>query len=233
MKQEVLANLDDEFQIAGNDDDEILPVPAGSAVETATPKRRSTRSSSPAEQSEQGETEAVDAPLRPRKRAARLLPFDENTMLGNAVVRDWQNNYIARMDEARRSKRRKLVHIRSKSKVENWCLNSGIGGVGTNTGRGNLRSLLSISFAGSALFEALTGDKILAVSRKRVHEESDVENPERNVQRLRQTDDGHLGQAEALLEPGDDGLVGPEDEVCKCEYPFLLLCLRCLRRRSK
>ena len=104
-----------------------------------------------------GESESsAAAPMRRKKRTARILPSDATQELRNKDLLDWNNNYIQNMKEAIKTKVLHRAGIQAKKKAEYWVWGAGIGAVGYRP-TGATGPTPFDGFFGDNLFELFTG----------------------------------------------------------------------------
>ena len=167
---------------------------------------------------EAGESsESAEAPHRRKTREPKELTMDMTQELRNADLAQWNNNYIANMTSAARSKSQHRAPALSKKNATFWVFGSGIGGAGSGIGSSKLASPLDM-FAGDQLMQALTGKEMSTAGKKRPRtEEGDNESDseERRV-RMRESDGEQVGRGQEIILDEDDamGMMGSEVRSC-------------------
>ena len=178
------------------------------------------RSSSDVPEEEES-SESAEAPQRRGPRAPRELPTDMTQELRNADLAQWNNNYIANMTSAARSKLQHKVPAQSKKNAAFWVFGTGIGGIGSGVDSSKLQNPLDI-FAGDQLMQALTGVEASTAGRKRSRTEDDdhgSDSEERRV-RMREGDGEQVGRGQEIILDEDDamGMMGSE---VRFFFPYL------------
>ncbi|KAF2130883.1 hypothetical protein P153DRAFT_206353 [Dothidotthia symphoricarpi CBS 119687] len=74
-------------------------------------------------------TSSVSAPMRRKKRAARVLPSDAAMEIHNRDLADWNLNYLQNMEVASRTKNRSHITQQAKKNAEYYMWGSGVGGI--------------------------------------------------------------------------------------------------------
>ncbi|KAL8716156.1 MAG: hypothetical protein Q9220_000061 [cf. Caloplaca sp. 1 TL-2023] len=189
-----------------NDEDLILP-----QAEAFTP----IRTQAPAVPHNDSSSETAFALRQRRERQPRVLPYDLTQELRNANLTQWNNNYVANMQQVKKSKLEHKTVRTAKHNAASWVFGAGIGGVGHGIGASGVKGPLAELFAGDALMRSLTGDPRSTESRKRGRSEdlANVSNSEERRVRMREGDE-ERGRGENLnLEDGDDAMILPGGEA--------------------
>lgn len=97
---------------------------------------------------------SVAAPMRRKKRTAKVLPKDRKLELSNSEIVAWNTNYLKNMKAAARSTIQKHVQQQAKKNAEYYVWGAGLGGLGRDpfAAQGPLAG-----FMGDDLFELFTG----------------------------------------------------------------------------
>lgn len=102
-------------------------------------------------------TEIYLAPSR--KRAAREITADENTMLRNTDLHRSNEDYLANMAKASKQKQQNRLPTIAKKNAAFWVYGQGLGSVGVGLGARHETHPLNM-FSGERLYEALAGKAI-------------------------------------------------------------------------
>ncbi|KAL8949608.1 MAG: hypothetical protein Q9222_004293 [Ikaeria aurantiellina] len=190
--------MDFDFNIPQiNDDDLVLP-----QAEAFTPLGTQAR----AVPHDESSSETAFAPQQRKQRQPRILPYDLTQELRNSNLTQWNNDYLANMQQVKKSK---LEHraVRDAKRNAAFCVfGAGIGGVGQGIGVSAMKGPLAELFAGDALMRSLTGDLMPTGSRKRGRsgDEADETGSEERRVRLREGDE-ERGRGQVLNLEDDDG----------------------------
>lgn len=171
---------------------------------------------------EDSSSTSAEAPLRPKRRAPKALPYDNAPELRNADLAYWNDNYSRNMANDINTKIQHRAPKTSKKNAAFWVAGSGLGGIGTAIRNSALNSPLDM-FAGDALMESLTGVVASIAGRKRNRdEEGDRESGgEQRSVRMRDTGDDQLGRIIGLPPMNEDeALTIPGEDVS-----FIVICL--------
>ncbi|EXJ86446.1 hypothetical protein A1O3_03397 [Capronia epimyces CBS 606.96] len=227
--QQVIA-VDVDLPVFADDDH----IPAQAALMTPQPAvgedqatGHPTSSVHPDNQSEEV-SEEVEAPQR-RARPVKSIRPDQRTELSNRDLNEWNENYLANMAAALRSRRIQTSRHEAKKNAEFWLLRQGIGNVATTFGNERVPHPLGV-FSGQSLWEMLRGpDTGTKRSRSSSLADSDgAENARRvkartasqeEVARGDENDGLNFGDEEDLMLQGDD--VNIESEVGRHAPPSL------------
>lgn len=142
-----------------------LPVSPGQPVEEAIPSK------------------AVSAPQR-RARTVKPLKFDERPGLTNDELRQWNEEYLANMQEAAEAKQLSKLAHQNKRNAEHWVIGQGIGGVGNGLGQNHTSGPLHM-FSGATLLAAVTGRELGPVGAKHARNPSVTSAAEEEDRRVR------------------------------------------------
>ncbi|KAL8723125.1 MAG: hypothetical protein Q9225_000529 [Loekoesia sp. 1 TL-2023] len=201
-----LMDLDVNFPRA---DDEDLVLPQAEAFPPMAPQAPTGTAAL-----DEFSSEAVVAPQQRKRREPKELPVDRIQELRNADLAQWNNEYLANMDQARKSK---LQHKRATFAKQNaafWVFGAGIGGIGAGTGASGMKGPLTEIFAGDALMQALTGTPASGAGKKRSRsgDEGDQSDSEARRVRMREGEE-EVGRAQGLNLEDDDTMVLPGSEA--------------------
>lgn len=162
---------------------------------------------------EESSSASADAPLRPRRRAPKALPYDNAPELRNADLAYWNDNYVSNMANDTHAKMQHRATKVSKQNAAFWVGGCGVGGTGSMIRNSSLNNPLNM-FAGDALIEALTGVVASISGRKRNRDEEGDRASDSEERRVRMRDgvDDQLGrtielpmsEGEILAIPGED-----------------------------
>lgn len=124
-------------------------------------------------------SEAVEAPMRRKKRFAKTMEVDDPQELRNAQLAQWNAEYAQNMAVASKQKQQNKLLTVAKKNAEFWVFGKGIGSVGVGLGSYEVPHPLN-AFSGDRLLEMLSGTKKTGSGRKRGRKarddkESDVE----------------------------------------------------------
>lgn len=162
-----------------------------------------------------------EAPMGRKRRALRELPRDNTTELRNSDLAYWNNNYLANMAAEDQAKLLRKSSRLAKKNARYWVYGSGVGGVGSSSGKLVVNNPLSM-FTGNSLMEALTGITSPVSGRKRARQaepgqESDIEG-----RRVRSRDGGvELSNGDILPPLEDEPTANLAGEVMSRCFAFL------------
>lgn len=199
-------DLDVNFPRADDDD---LILPQADAFPPVAPQAPA--GSAPLDASS---SEAAIAPQQRKRRQPKELPVDDTQELRNADLTQWNNNYIANMEDAKRSKLQHKSTAVAKQNAAFWVFGAGIGGIGAGMGVSQMKGPLAEMFAGDALMRNLTGAPVSAAGSKRSRsgdEGDETDNEARRV-RMREEED-EVGRAQGLNLEEYDTMVLPGSEA--------------------
>ena len=153
------------------------------------------------------------------------MQIDQQQTLQNADLKQWNDEYLANMAQALKTKEAHKTAAQAKKNALFWVFGQGIAGVGRGLGQDHFPSPLDI-FSGQALLDALTGKEPAAAGRKRTRSRSDPSGVEDNddARRVRaRTEEeeqvGRGGEYGAMADLGDDeGIVMGDDMVSRKSY---------------
>ncbi|KAL8869607.1 MAG: hypothetical protein Q9174_004150 [Haloplaca sp. 1 TL-2023] len=165
------------------------------------------------QQEDYSSSEAAAARQQRKPRGPKVLPVDDPQELRHSVLSQWNDNYLANMQETKKAKAQRKDAADAKGNAAYFVFGAGIGGCGVGRGLSNMKSPLADMFSGEALMRRVTGASTL----KRSHDgsqdlESDSE--ERRV-RMREAE-GEVGRGQGLnLEDDNDMALptGHDDEI--------------------
>jgi len=151
------------------------------------------------------------APLRRRVRIPRIIPLDTTIELTARDVKEWTENYLTNMAEKNAASSRGRAPALAKRNAYEWTLGGGIASIASGT-QPSVTTPLDI-FHGALLYEAITGIPWYPSGVKRSLDDADDEalDVERQV-RPRTGDKEQTGHG-MVVDPMDDGILLPGDEV--------------------
>ncbi|KAL8938250.1 MAG: hypothetical protein Q9211_003297 [Gyalolechia sp. 1 TL-2023] len=201
-----LMDLDVDFPRA---DDGDLILPQAEAFPPIAPQGPS--GTAPLDESS---SEAAVAPQQRRARQPKELPVDLTQELRNADLAQWNNEYLANMDNAKKSKLQHKSAAVAKQNAAFWVFGQGIGGIGAGKGASQMKGPLAEMFAGDALMRNLTGApaSVAGSKRSRTGDDNDEHDSEARRVRIRE-DGGEVGRAQGFNLDDDDTMVLPGSEV--------------------
>jgi hypothetical protein len=145
------------------------------------------------------------APIRHKKRTAKVITADATMELRNTDLSDWNNNYLHNMAEASRLKTLRKSSSQAKKNAEYYVWGSGIAGLGRNAH--GLSGPLD-RFFGDRLFELFTGiDRKRLAKSKRDRDSGIDEETEAGSRRVRQKSEEYGRGIE------DEGIMLPDDDM--------------------
>ncbi|KAF2446945.1 hypothetical protein P171DRAFT_519282 [Karstenula rhodostoma CBS 690.94] len=163
-------------------------------------------------------SDTVVAPIRRKKRTARVLPSDTTMELRNKDLADWNANYLANMKAASKQKNQHRLNQLAKKNAEFWMWDSGIGGIAARMQGVNGPTPFD-RFIGDNLFELFTGvSRKDGVRSKRDRDSGIDEATQEESRRVRQRTDeleeeiGRGQEDEGLFVPGGEDVELPRDE---------------------
>ncbi|KAL9029451.1 MAG: hypothetical protein Q9196_002310 [Gyalolechia fulgens] len=201
-----LMDLDVDFPRA---DDGDLILPQAEAFPPIAPQGPS--GTAPLDESS---SEAAVAPQQRRARQPKELPVDLTQELRNADLAQWNNEYLANMDDAKKSKLQHKSAAFAKQNAAFWVFGQGIGGIGAGKGASQMKGPLAEMFAGDALMRNLTGApaSVAGSKRSRTGDDNDEHDSEARRVRIRE-DGGEVGRAQGFNLDDDDTMVLPGSEA--------------------
>ncbi|KAL8790618.1 MAG: hypothetical protein Q9213_000465 [Squamulea squamosa] len=147
---------------------------------------------------EESTSETALARQQRKRRGPRALPVDQTQELRNSDLAQWNNDYLANMEKAKKAKLQHKATAVAKQNAASWVFGAGIGGVGLGMGASKMKGPLAETFAGDALIQALTGAPGSAIGQKRSRVEDEVEDSESEERRVRM----RQGEEEVGRDPG-------------------------------
>ncbi|KAL5393624.1 hypothetical protein PMIN02_005734 [Paraphaeosphaeria minitans] len=163
-------------------------------------------------------SETVVAPIRRKKRTARVLTNDTSMELRNKDLADWNDNYLTNMREASKQKNQYRVNQLAKKNAEFWMWGSGIGGIAARMQGVNGPTPFD-QFIGDNLFEFFTGVSRKSGARSKRDRDSGIDEATQEESRRvrRRTDEleediGRGQEDEGLFIPGGDDVELPREE---------------------
>ena len=187
----------------GND---FNTLPEGEAFPSATGQASDEHTPSESENRETSST--AGAPMRRKRRAARIIPLDQTMELRNSDLSRWNTEYLQNMAEATRIKVQHKAIAQAKRNAEFWIWGSGIGNIGRRFGYSEIKTPLDM-FYGDALFEALTGiNRATTAGQKRDRDSGIDEATEGESRRIRRrSDEDQVGRGDDM--ELDEGVFAP------------------------
>lgn len=199
-------DLDNNF-LRGDDEDLILP--QAEAFPPIAP-----RTLGVVVAGDESSSEAAVAPQKRKRREPKALPVDQSQELRNTDLANWNNDYIANMNNAKKSKMQHKATAIAKQNAAFYVFGAGIGGIGASTGVSNIRGPLVDMFAGEALLQALTGIATPTTARKRDNDEVEGDESDSEARRIRmRLGDEEMGRTQGLNLDDDDAMILPGSEV--------------------
>lgn len=197
--------MDIDFPIYGND------MPEGESFPAATQRKNDQHS----ELIESSST--VNAPMRRRPRAARVLPIDTYMELRNKDLAAWNTNYIQNMKNATRLKKQARAAQQAKKNAEHFVWGSGIGGIARQMPGTRKEHPFDI-FIGDSLFELITGMSRKKTAGSKHDRDSGIDDAtQEEARRVRQktsaaNDEINRGfENEGFAMPGDEDVELPRE----------------------
>ncbi|KAI4176877.1 MAG: hypothetical protein LQ343_000734 [Gyalolechia ehrenbergii] len=201
-----LMDLDVDFPRA---DDEDLILPQAEAFPPTAPQ--ATGGTAPLDETS---SEAAVAPQQRKPRQPKELPVDRTQELRNADLAQWNNEYLANMDDAKKSKLQHKSTAVAKQNAAFWVFGAGIGGIGAGMGASRMKGPLAEMFAGDALMRNLTGAPASVAGSKRSRSGEEEDESDSEARRVRMREDGEeIGRAQGFNLEDDDTMVLPGSEV--------------------
>ncbi|KAL9594620.1 MAG: hypothetical protein Q9179_005313 [Wetmoreana sp. 5 TL-2023] len=203
-----LMDVDLDFP-RGDDEDLILP-PAEPFPPGAAQGAGFLRSS--AVPRDESSSEAAAAPQQRKRRGPKVVPIDVPQELRNTILAQWNNDYLANMEEAKKSKLQRKVATSAKQNAAFWVYGAGIAGVGIGRGVSNMKGPLADMFSGDALMQVFISPSTLAVGKKRSRSEAIAEGPDSEQRRVKMREGEEVGRAQGLTVEDDDTMALPGSE---------------------
>lgn len=189
-------------------DDEDLVLPQAEAFPRMAPQAPTGTAAV-----DESSSEAALAPQQRKRREPKELPVDRIQELRNADLAQWNNEYIANMDQARKSKFQHKSTTFAKQNAAFWVYGAGIGGIGAGMGASGMKGPLAEMFAGNALMQALTGTSASGAGKKRSRSGDEGDQSDSEARRVRMREGEEVGRAQGLNLEDDDTMVLPGSEV--------------------
>ncbi|ORY18856.1 Rec8 like protein-domain-containing protein [Clohesyomyces aquaticus] len=152
----------------------------------------------------------VAAPMRRKRRTARVLSLDTTMELRNKDLSNWNTNYLKNMEQASRVKHKQWVASQAKKNAEYWVWGAGLGGIG-NRLAGATGPTPFDNFYGDGLFKLLTGQSRKSRAGKKHDRDSGIDEEtqgeSRRVRPKSDEDQEQIGRGEedeAMFVPGGD-----------------------------
>ncbi|KAL5387649.1 hypothetical protein DPSP01_003445 [Paraphaeosphaeria sporulosa] len=163
-------------------------------------------------------SDTVVAPIRRKKRTARVLNNDTTMELRNKELADWNANYLTNMKEASKHKNQYRINQLAKKNAIFWLWGSGIGGIAARMQGINGPTPFD-RFIGNNLFELFTGVSRKGGARSKRDRDSGIdEATQEESRRVRQRTDeleeevGRGQKDEGLFIFGGDDVELPREE---------------------
>ncbi|OCL03975.1 hypothetical protein AOQ84DRAFT_346838 [Glonium stellatum] len=212
--------MDVEMPNLGNDFD-ILP--EGEAFPSAI--RQASDEHTPSAKTANHETSStIGAPMRHKRRPARIIPLDQTMELRNSDLSRWNTDYLQNMAEATRVKMQHKAVAQAKKNAEFWIWGSGIGNVGRRFGHSEIKTPFDM-FYGDALFEAFTGINRVAAARQKRDRDSGIDEATEGESRRirRRLNEDEVGRGDNMeLDEGVFAPMGDEDVEMPRDAPSAL-----------
>lgn len=196
---------DEEFILP---DAEAFP-PLTSQAQTGSGLLRS--SAAPLEESL---SETVLARQRRKRRGPKALPYDLTQELRNSDLAQWNTEYLANMENAKKVKLQHKATTTAKQHAASWVFGAGVGGVGLGLGTSKMKGPLAEMFSGETLMQAITGTPTSPTGKKRSRSGDETDDSEGSERRVRTREEAaELGRDQALQLEDDDTMNLPGSEV--------------------
>ncbi|KAL8731137.1 MAG: hypothetical protein Q9181_004406 [Wetmoreana brouardii] len=204
--------MDVDLDFHRGDDDDLLLPPADPFPPGAAQGAGLLRSS--AVSRDESSSEAAAAPQQRKRRGPKVLPVDVPQELRNTILAQWNNDYLANMEEAKKSKLQRKTATSAKQNAAFWVYGAGIGGVGVGGGVSNMKGPLADMFSGDALMQAFIGPAAFATGKKRSRSEDIPEGSESEQRRVKmRASEEEVGRAQGLTLEDDDTMALPGSEA--------------------
>ncbi|KAH7075757.1 Rec8 like protein-domain-containing protein [Paraphoma chrysanthemicola] len=181
----------------------------------AFPNAALQQSSDPVEVVQSSST--ASAPMRKKRRAARVLPTDATLELKNKDLADWNSNYLQNMEAISKSKKQGRIAQQAKKDAEYVLWGSGLGGIAQQFAGLPGPNPFDM-FMGDNLFELYTGASRNKVAGAKHDRDSGIDDAtQKESRRVRQKTgepEGELGRGmddEGFFMPGDDEVELPRE----------------------
>ncbi|KAI4111863.1 MAG: hypothetical protein LQ339_000322 [Xanthoria mediterranea] len=198
------------------DDDEDLILPQAEAFPRIAPQAQAESGflRSSAVPHEESSSENALARQQRKRRGPKPLPYDETQELRNAVLAQWNNDYLANMANAKKIKLQHKATTAAKLNAASWVFGAGIGNVGLGLGASKMKGPLAEMFSGDALMQALTGTSASATGKKRSRSGDETEDSEAVERRVRmREEDAEIGRSQGFHLEDDDTMNLPGSEA--------------------
>ena len=156
------------------DNQEASHLPPGEAFPEAAPE-----ADQPQVAQDDQEMDGADSARVGRRRGPRIIPLDRTQQLRKADLVNWDENYLANMEEARQHKNAYTRSRQAKINAQWFVFGHGLNGVGTCPGLAHVPNPLAM-FSGTKLWEAIVGFE-LETGRKRERSASRSTDSERRT----------------------------------------------------
>ena len=206
---QVLPVFDDNFDFAPGFVDDSQPDALPASQQSAQQIRQETEDDVIRPPTEVVAT-AAEA-IQPRIKRAKQLMVDRQTELSNRQLSEWNQNYIANMQEASRTKEEHKALTIAKKRAAFWVFGQGIGNTGELVSGDEDFHPLSV-FHGQALLEALGCVKPSSTGLKRSREPSEEDSDEEG-RRVRVRSNEEEDQALGEFEEVEIGIGGDNDDL--------------------
>lgn len=157
------------------------------------------------------------APMRHKKRNAKVLPRDTRLELRNADLLGWQTGYLKTMKQDTQKNINKRIKQQAKKNAEYYVWSAGIGGLGRD--RFGARGPLN-QFVGDNLFELLLGRSSDSNTTSKRSRDSAIDEDTRDEARRKrqknaelQEEIGRGGDGEGIMIGGDEEIELPREAV--------------------
>lgn len=167
---------------------------------------------------ESSSSSTITAPLRNKSCARKILLLDDEKMLRNKDLSNWNTSYLQTMKVETKIKHNRHHKLQAKKNAEHWVWGAGVGGIGPQMYDG-----IGLSLFGDDLFQLYTGiNRKKIAGQKRERDSGLDEGTQDESRRLRQlTDEVQIGrgvdeEAQFTRNIEDEALSLPDQDV---EFP--------------
>ena len=206
-------DLDLNFPRA-DDEDFILPDAEACPPLTSQAQAGSGLLRSSAAPLEESSSEIVLARQQRKRRGPKALPYDLTQELRNSDLAQWNTEYLANMETAKKVKLQHKATTTAKHNAASWVFGAGVGGVGLGLGTSKMKGPLAEMFSGEALMQAITGTPTSPTGKKRSRSGDETDDSEASERRVKTREEAaELGRDQALQLEDDDTMNLPGSEV--------------------
>ncbi|KAL9637319.1 MAG: hypothetical protein Q9204_001923 [Flavoplaca sp. TL-2023a] len=206
-------DLDLNFPRA-DDEDFILPDAEAFPPLTSQAQAGSGLLRSSAAPLQESSSEIVLARQHRKRRGPKALPYDLTQELRNSDLAQWNTEYLANMETAKKVKVQHKATTTAKHNAASWVFGAGVGGVGLGLGTSKMKGPLAEMFSGEALMQAITGTPASPTGKKRSRSGDETDDSEASERRVRTREEAaELGRDQALQLEDDDTMNLPGSEA--------------------